>query len=77
MPLYEYVCSNCGCEFELLRSLSEAEKDAPCPECHSSAERILSTFACFTRSDSGVTSPVSGGSSCSSCGSSSCSTCHP
>ena len=76
MPLYEYVCSNCGCEFELLRSLSKAGEEATCPKCHKPAERKLSTFACFTKSDSGITSPVSGGSPCSSCSSSSCSTCH-
>lgn len=76
MPIYEYVCPNCGCEFELLRPLSDAEKETSCPECQNVARRKLSTFACFTKSDSGVTSAVSGSSSCSSCGSSSCSTCH-
>ena len=39
-----------------------------------SAERKLSTFACFATDESGLTSPV-GGNSCSSCGAASCSSC--
>ncbi len=76
MPLYEYVCSKCGLEFELLRPLSEAEKGAPCPCCHTNAERKLSKFASFSRSESGETIPLTG-SSCASCGATSCDTCHP
>ncbi|MFC2002652.1 FmdB family zinc ribbon protein [Chloroflexota bacterium] len=76
MPIYEYRCSNCNLKFELLRGLSEANEGAPCPRCHNSAERILSTFSAISKGESGVSSPV-GGSSCSSCGSSSCGSCGP
>jgi hypothetical protein len=34
----------------------------------------MSTFACFSKGESGLTSSI-GGSSCSSCGSTNCSTC--
>ncbi len=74
MPIYEYLCPSCELKFELLRPLSQAGEAASCPCCHKSAERILSKFACFSTSDSGLTSPV-GGSSCSSCGATSCDTC--
>jgi len=76
MPIYEYLCSSCGSNFELLRSLSQSDEEASCPHCHKPARRKLSTFACFSTSDSGVPTRIAGtGSSCSSCGSSNCSTC--
>ncbi|MFC2041218.1 FmdB family zinc ribbon protein [Chloroflexota bacterium] len=74
MPIYEYVCPGCECKFELLRPLSKSNEPASCPRCNKEAERILSTFACFSTSENGLTSPV-GGSSCASCGAASCSTC--
>jgi len=74
MPIYEYVCPKCELKFELLRPLSRAGEGAPCPECQQGAERILSTFACFSMDESGLSSSM-GGSSCASCGSSSCDTC--
>ena len=43
MPLYDFRCRTCGCEFEgLVRGA-----DAPaCPDCHGrDLERLLSTFA--------------------------------
>ena len=76
MPIYEYTCPDCGSTFELLRPLSQADQDAACPSCHKPARRKMSTFACFSTSESGVPTRVAGtGSSCSSCSSDSCSTC--
>ena len=74
MPIYEYVCSGCNSKFELLRPLSQAGEVASCPHCQKSAERVLSSFACFSSDESGLSVPV-GGSSCASCGASSCDTC--
>ena len=76
MPIYEYICQECSSEFELLRPLSQSDKEAPCPKCRKPAQRKLSTFACFSTSESGVPTRIAGtGSSCSSCSSSNCSTC--
>ena len=76
MPIYEYVCRDCGLKFELLRSLSQVDEKASCPRCHNSAERKLSIFASFSRNEAGESTPVAGtGSSCSSCGAANCSTC--
>ena len=74
MPIYEYVCPSCDLKFELLRSLSQANEDVSCPQCQNAAQRVLSTFACFSKSESGLTSSI-GGSSCASCGATSCDTC--
>ena len=74
MPIYEYVCPSCELKFELLRPLSRADEIAACPRCQEAAKRVMSTFACFSTDESGMTSSV-GGSSCSSCGSSDCTSC--
>ncbi len=76
MPIYEYICTECGSKFELLRPLSQSGEDVPCPKCQKPARRKLSAFACFSISNSGVPTRIAGtGSSCDSCGSSNCSTC--
>jgi putative FmdB family regulatory protein len=74
MPIYEYICHSCDFKFELLRPLSKATEAVSCPQCHQKADRVLSTFACLSKDESGVTSPV-GGSSCASCGAASCDSC--
>ena len=74
MPIYEYVCSDCDSKFELLRPMSRSEEEASCPHCQKIAERVLSTFACFSVDESGMSSAV-GGNSCASCGATSCDTC--
>jgi len=74
MPIYEYVCSECGSKFELLRSLSQATEEVSCPHCHNAAKRILSTFVSHSTDDMGFTKSV-GGNSCSSCSSASCDSC--
>jgi len=74
MPIYEYVCPDCEFKFELLRPVSQASEAASCPRCHQSAERVLSTFACFSTDESGLTSPV-GGNPCASCDATTCDTC--
>lgn len=44
MPLYEYKCSGCGQQFELL--ILKASQPIACPSCASeSVERLLSMFA--------------------------------
>jgi putative FmdB family regulatory protein len=46
MPLYEYLCKECGERFEKLVRMSDDPRAIPCPSCASAAvERALSTFA--------------------------------
>ncbi|MAG15216.1 MAG: zinc ribbon domain-containing protein [Dehalococcoidales bacterium] len=76
MPIYEYICFDCGSKFELLRSLSEADKEASCSQCYGQVERVVSVCVSFSKDGSGESVPVAGtGSSCGSCGATSCSTC--
>ena len=44
MPRYEYVCAKCDLRFELVRPMSQAGEGASCPQCHSNARRVFSTF---------------------------------
>jgi len=76
MPIYEYLCSDCGMKFELLRQLSQANETASCPRCHNPAKRIFSTFASFSKEEGGLTTPIAGsGSSCVSCSAATCDSC--
>ena len=76
MPLYEYTCPDCGLKFEKMRPISCAAEDAPCPRCQKPAKRVLSSFAAFSKDESGLVLPTAGGSSCSSCSSGNCSSCQ-
>ena len=53
MPLYEYKCKECGCEFEELGSFARADGVA-CVQCGSQrTERLMSTFCDSGGSDGG------------------------
>ena len=45
MPIYEYYCSKCDHEFELIRPVSQSDDPAPCRECGQPGQRQLSNFA--------------------------------
>ncbi|MSR63928.1 MAG: zinc ribbon domain-containing protein [Planctomycetes bacterium] len=61
MPIYEYVCTDCGHAFEALLYGSER---AACPQCASAAlEKQLSTFAAR-----GAAQPESPAPGCGRCG---------
>ena len=58
MPIFEYMCDNCGTVFEELESVTNRDKPHECPECGKKmGRRIVSRFA------------TSGGGLGASCGS--------
>ncbi|MFC1968552.1 hypothetical protein ACFLVX_04100 [Chloroflexota bacterium] len=60
-----------------MRLLSKAGESACCRSCGQAARRVFSTFASFSKSTEGASSPIGGSrSSCTSCGATSCATCH-
>ncbi|MEA4907571.1 MAG: zinc ribbon domain-containing protein [Chloroflexi bacterium] len=72
MPIYEYVCDSCGQQFELMRSIKDANNTAPCKHCHSSeTHKMLSVF--FAHSDG--RSVEGSGHSCANCSGGACSGC--
>jgi putative FmdB family regulatory protein len=75
MPLYEYVCSQCKTRFELIRPISCSREAVTCPHCQAKAERVPSSFASFSKDESGLITPTAG-SSCAGCSASGCDSCH-
>ena len=59
MPIYEFICNECGFEFEKLVRKSSDNNEIECPECHSfSLEEKVSGFASIS---------TNGGSGTSNC----------
>ncbi|HAX99240.1 MAG TPA: FmdB family transcriptional regulator [Candidatus Atribacteria bacterium] len=71
MPIYEFLCNECGNEFEELVFGSDSQ--IVCDKCKSPKIEKLMSAVSF-KSGSGFT-PASGSSGCSSCAGKSCSTC--
>lgn len=69
MPIYEFVCENCGHKFSTLCKVGE---EVSCPECGGKTKRLFSTFAVFSdKSSEGASSS----STCSTCSLNTCDTC--
>ncbi|NJP05332.1 MAG: zinc ribbon domain-containing protein [Chloroflexaceae bacterium] len=74
MPMYEYACQECGSQFEMLRSIAQADTDTFCIHCGSSVtKRLFSRFAAFRKTDGGAVSSVAGNGCSGNCSSGSCS----
>jgi putative FmdB family regulatory protein len=76
MPIYEYVCQDCDKDFEVIRSMSQADAPIACQAC--GGEHVKRKLALFYaqsggRSVSGTSSGGCGSCSGGSCGSCSCS----
>ena len=72
MPLYEYICKDCGFQFDKLRSMKDADSPMNCDHCHSTnTHRLISVF--FAQSDGKAITKKQG---CSGCGGGSCSSCN-
>lgn len=68
MPIFEYVCEDCGKKFEMLIRGNETPE---CPKC--SSKKVKKLLSRFNSTSSGQSS--SSGSSCCSCSGGNCSTC--
>jgi len=61
MPIYEYICLECGEKFSLLRSIHATENDITCSRCKSKEiKKVLSAFSCAAGSAGGFSSSFSG-----------------
>jgi putative FmdB family regulatory protein len=45
MPIFEYTCKSCGCEFEELINNKDGSDIIPCKKCGKDAEKQLSRFS--------------------------------
>jgi putative FmdB family regulatory protein len=79
MPLYEYQCATCDAQFEVLRSMSQANSPLACPRCaHTDVRKMISRFAAVSKDSGGshMVSGSSGGSAgCGGCSGGHCSGC--
>lgn len=73
MPIYEYVCEDCQKEFELLRSMSQADDRPACAACGSLSTRRKPSV-CYAESG-GKALAGSNASTCGSCSGGNCSGC--
>ena len=58
MPLYEYYCSPCSAQFEVLRPMSQMDNPAVCPSGHTTNNRVISLFSPILRSGDQAMAPV-------------------
>jgi|ETN02SMinimDraft_2_1059926.scaffolds.fasta_scaffold336727_1 putative FmdB family regulatory protein len=72
MPIYEYSCTTCGHRFDRLRSVSQMDDEAPCPQCDGDSSRQLSVFAVYTAGPNGEMDAVAGSGGCGGCGPGGC-----
>ena len=73
MPIYEYQCKECGSQFEVIRSMKEADSPIDCHECHcQKVNRMISLFV----AKSGERTVAGGGGGCAGCGGGTCAGCH-
>jgi putative FmdB family regulatory protein len=42
VPIYEYLCEECGLKFDRLRKMSESDMPQPCLECGTTARKLVS-----------------------------------
>jgi putative FmdB family regulatory protein len=74
MPIYEYICKDCGKRFEVIRSIKDADSPIACKSCQSDCtNRAVSVF--YAQSGSQIIAGGNGGG-CAGCSSGSCSTCN-
>lgn len=63
MPLYEFICEDCGNGFEKMMRFSETNQQPECPACHgSNTKKQLSLFnsPSFLSSSPSPTAPEGG-----------------
>jgi putative FmdB family regulatory protein len=73
MPIYEYLCQNCGVKFDVIRPIKEADAPIACTICGSlSTKRSISVF--FAQSSVRIVAG-NNSSNCSGCAGGSCSSC--
>lgn len=71
MPMYEYLCNNCGTVSEILTGVSRDEPEAACTDCGGTDLKLLISVSSFRvgRAGGGETTPCGAapGESCSHC----------
>jgi len=73
MPIYEYICQDCGARFDVIRPIKDADAPINCQECASiTTKRAISVFAAHS---DGKVLAGNGNSGCAGCAGGSCASC--
>lgn len=65
MPLFEFICNECGTSFEKLVRVSASQADVLCPSCKSNkTQKLLSGFAVSSTSGSAGSSFAASAANC-------------
>ncbi len=76
MPFYEYRCTDCLNQFEAMRSITQRDSSAECPDCGSEqSKRGITAPMSFSMAADGTVRAMSGSSPCGGCVATSCSGC--
>ncbi len=65
MPIYEFICEECGEEFEELVRSAESHQDVLCPACF--GQQVIKRISAFASPAAGGKATSYWGSSASSC----------
>lgn len=64
MPVYEYLCEECGLKFDRIRKMSESDASQPCLDCGQAARKLVSatnhTFVHSASQTRGMAPPNTG-----------------
>jgi putative FmdB family regulatory protein len=73
MPIYEYICKDCGSHFDTMKPMKEADAPAACLDCNSqNTVRQLSVFV----AKSGNRTVAGSSCGCGNCSGGSCGSCQ-
>lgn len=73
MPLYEYICLDCGNRFDALRAMREADAPIPCEKCES--EHVSRLLSLFNAQSSGRVIAGASSNGCANCAGGTCASC--
>lgn len=72
MPIYEYICEDCGKKFDALRAMKDSDAPIACKNCNGThTRRAISVF--FANSEGRSVTHSDGG--CGGCSGGSCGSC--
>ncbi|MBM3325954.1 MAG: zinc ribbon domain-containing protein [Calditrichaeota bacterium] len=76
MPIYDFICRNCGKQFEQLTPYNWQSAGVTCPLCGSvELDKAVSLVGAF-QSGGKIQSLSGSAAACSHCSTGTCSTCH-
>lgn len=64
MPIYDYLCGECGKTYDVFHKSKEIEEDIVCPSCGSKEHRRLMSAPAIAMSGGSEPSPRCDGPSC-------------